>query len=132
MHDIEIYVFEIVLTGISCSHILAIIRVKKFELNQFICPFYSAQTFLNNWSGRFYPYPNQIDWPESNGSRIISERRLIRRGRTKHIILVVWIQVGLGSCQFDFLKKSDQGRRVKRGSRLASNNNNSGNILVCK
>jgi hypothetical protein len=36
------------LTGISCFHILAVIRVKKFELNQFLCPFYSAQTLLNN------------------------------------------------------------------------------------
>jgi hypothetical protein len=62
------------LTGIPCSHILAVIRVRKFELNRFICLFYSAQTLLNTWSGRFYPYPNQIDWPESNGPRIISER----------------------------------------------------------
>jgi hypothetical protein len=43
------------LTGISCSHILAIIRVRKFKLNRFICPFYSAQTLLNTWFGRFYP-----------------------------------------------------------------------------
>jgi SWIM zinc finger len=43
------------LTGIPCSHILAVIRVRKFELNRFICPFYSAQTLLNIWSGYFYP-----------------------------------------------------------------------------
>jgi hypothetical protein len=49
------------LTSIPCSHILAIIRVRKFKLNRFICPFYSAQTLLNIWSGRFYSYPNQID-----------------------------------------------------------------------
>jgi hypothetical protein len=35
------------LIGIPCSHILAVIRVKKIELNQFICYFYSAQTLLN-------------------------------------------------------------------------------------
>jgi SWIM zinc finger len=75
------------LTGIPCSHILAIIRLRKFELNQFICPFYSAQTLLNTWSRSFYLYPNQIDWPESNGPRIIPERRLIRRGHRKHIHL---------------------------------------------
>jgi SWIM zinc finger len=35
------------LTGIPCSHILAVIKVRKFELNRFICPFYSVQTLLN-------------------------------------------------------------------------------------
>jgi hypothetical protein len=75
------------LTSISCFHILTVIRVRKFELNRFICPFYSAQTLLNTWSRHFYPYPNQIDWPESNDPRIIPERRLIRRGRRKHIRL---------------------------------------------
>jgi SWIM zinc finger len=107
------------LTSIPCSHILAIIRVRKFELNRFICPFYNAQTLLNTWSGRFYPYPNQIDWPENNGPRIIPERRLIRRGRRKHIRLPI-------------VMDEIEGRRVKRGSRLASNNNNSYNILVSK
>jgi hypothetical protein len=34
------------LTSIPCSHILEVIRVRKFELNRFICPFYSAQTLL--------------------------------------------------------------------------------------
>jgi SWIM zinc finger len=75
------------LTGISCYHILAVIRVRKFKLNQFLCPFYSAQTILNTWTERFYQYSNQIDWLESNGPRIIPERRLIRRGRRKHIHL---------------------------------------------
>jgi SWIM zinc finger len=27
------------LTGIPCSHVLAVIRVRNFELNQFVCPF---------------------------------------------------------------------------------------------
>jgi SWIM zinc finger len=107
------------LTGIPCSHILAVIRVKKFELNHFICPFYNAQTLLNTYSGRFYPYPNQIDWSESNDPRIILERRLIRRGRRKHIRLPMVID-------------EMEGWQVKRGSKLASNNNNSSNILVCK
>jgi hypothetical protein len=62
------------LTGISCSLILAIIWVKKFELNQFICPFYRAQALLNTWYERFYPYPNQIDSPKSNGLKIIPEQ----------------------------------------------------------
>jgi hypothetical protein len=75
------------LTCISCSHILAVIRVRKFKLNRFICPFYSAQTLLNTWFGRFYPYPNQIDWSESNGPIIIPEQQLIQRGRKKHICL---------------------------------------------
>jgi SWIM zinc finger len=107
------------LTSIPCSHILTVIRVKKFELNRFICPFYSSQTLLNTWSGRFYPYPNQIDWLESNDPRIIPERRLIRRDRRKHIRLPMFMD-------------EMEGRRVKRGSRLASDNDNSGNILVFK
>jgi hypothetical protein len=49
------------LTGLSCSHILAVKRLRKFELNQFIFPFYNAKTHLNTWSRHFYPYPNQID-----------------------------------------------------------------------
>jgi hypothetical protein len=49
------------LTGIPYSHILAVIRVRKFELDRFICPFYSAQALFNIRSERFYPYPNQID-----------------------------------------------------------------------
>jgi hypothetical protein len=107
------------LTRIPYSHILAVIRVRNFELNRFICPFYSGQTLLNTWSECFYPYPNQIDWPESNCSRIIFERRIIRKGRRKYIHLPM-------------IMDEMEGRRVKRGSRLASNNNNSGNILVCK
>jgi hypothetical protein len=35
------------LTGIPCFHILTVIKIKKIELNQFICPFYSSQTLLN-------------------------------------------------------------------------------------
>jgi hypothetical protein len=61
----------------------------------------------------------KIDWPENNGPRIIPERRLIRRGRRKHIRLPI-------------VMDEIEGRQVKRGSRLASNNNNSDNILVSK
>jgi hypothetical protein len=68
------YVFEIEPNWYPCSHILVVIRVRKFELNRFIRPFYSAQALLNTWSGHFYTYPNQIDWTESNGPRIIPER----------------------------------------------------------
>jgi SWIM zinc finger len=89
------------LTGIPCSHILAVIRVRKFELNRFIYPFYSAKTLLNTWFGCFYPYPNQIDWSESNGARIIPERRLIQMGRRKHICLLM-------------IMYEMEGRRVKR------------------
>jgi hypothetical protein len=52
-------------------------------------------------------------------NRIILERRLIQRGRRKHIRLLM-------------VMDEMEGRWVKRGSRLASNNNNSSNILVCK
>jgi hypothetical protein len=34
------------LTSISCFHILAVIRVRKFELNRFICPFIVLKPFL--------------------------------------------------------------------------------------
>jgi MULE transposase domain/SWIM zinc finger len=98
------------LTGIPCSHVLAVIRVRKFELNQFVCPFYSAQALLNTWSSRFYPYPNQIDWPEYNGPNIIPERRLIRKGRRKHI-------------RIPMVMDEMQGRRGKCGSRLKNSGN---------
>jgi hypothetical protein len=75
------------LTSIPCSHILAVIRVRKFELNQFVCHFYCAQALLNSWSSQFYPYPNQTDWPEYNDPNIIPEIRLIRRDRRKHICI---------------------------------------------
>jgi hypothetical protein len=99
------------LTDISCFHILIVIRIWKFKLNRFIRPFYSAQVFLNIWSGHFYLYLNQIDWLESNGPRIISEWWLIWRGHRKHICL---------SMVMDEMKT----QQVKWGSRLASNNNN--------
>jgi hypothetical protein len=62
------------LIGIHALIFWVVIRVRKFELNRFIRLFYSAQALLNTWSGHFYPYPNQIDWTESNGPRIIPER----------------------------------------------------------
>jgi hypothetical protein len=108
-----------VLTKYTMLSYLAVIRVRKFELNRFICPFYSAQTLLNTWSGHFYPYPNQIDWLESNSPRIIPQQRLIRRGRRNHIHL-------------SMIMDEMVGRQVKRGSRLESNNNNTGIILVSK
>jgi SWIM zinc finger len=93
------------LTGIPCSHVLAVIKVRKLELNQFVCLFYCANTLLRTWSGRLYLHPNQIDWPEYNGPDIIPERRLNRKGRRKHIrILMVMDEM--------------QGRRGKHGSRL--------------
>jgi hypothetical protein len=86
------------LTDISCSHILAVIRVRKFKLNRIICLFYSDQGLLNTWYGHIYPHPNQIDWPESNNPRIISERRLIRMGRRKYIRLPMVMDEMEGRC----------------------------------
>jgi hypothetical protein len=60
----------------------------------------------------------QLRLPEIS-NRIILERQLIRRGRRKYICLPM-------------VMDEIEGRWVKRGSRLTSNNNNSDNILVCK
>jgi hypothetical protein len=46
-------------------------------------------------------------------------QRLIQRGRRKHIHLPI-------------VMDEMEGQQVKRGSRLASNNNNLGNISVSK
>jgi hypothetical protein len=51
--------------------------------------------------------------------KLIGQRVMIRRGRRKYIYLLM-------------IMDEMKGRWVKRGSRLASNNNNSGNILVRK
>lgn len=73
------------LTGIPCSHVLAVIRVRHLNLSQFVSPYYTAANLHDTWSGRFHPFPNQYEWLEYTGPTIIPNRKLLRRGRRRHI-----------------------------------------------
>jgi SWIM zinc finger len=44
------------LTGIPCSHMIAMCQHKKFDVYDFIDERYNTAHILNTWSGQFYCY----------------------------------------------------------------------------
>lgn len=72
------------LTGIPCSHFMAVVREMKYDVNLYINPLYRMSIVVQTWSGQWGPKGNQCEWPVYNGPKIIPETRLIKKGRRRH------------------------------------------------
>jgi hypothetical protein len=107
------------LTGIPCSHVLAVIRVRKFSLPMFVSNFYSVANLVNTWKGRFYPYPNQREWSLYEGPIMIPKRTWIRRGRRRHIRLSM------------VMDEMEGRRRKRRGRPLKKRPDGGKNFQLC-
>lgn len=71
------------LTGIPCSHVLAVCRKRKVDANKFLNPYYRLQILVGTWSADFHPYGNQTEWPKYNGAVIIPDQTSMRAGPRK-------------------------------------------------
>jgi SWIM zinc finger len=69
------------LTGIPCSHVIAVYQHRNFDMYGFIDERYNTAHLLNTWSGQFHCYGDQQVWPPYLGETIISNKELIKIGR---------------------------------------------------
>lgn len=70
------------LTGIPCSHVLAVCQLSKLNENTFVHHSYSLTKLVDTYSESFHPYggyPHQ--WPPYTGLTIVPEHRLIKLGK---------------------------------------------------
>ncbi|KAJ3705362.1 hypothetical protein LUZ61_009067 [Rhynchospora tenuis] len=58
------------LTGLPCSHILAVCGKAGVDSNQFVHGFYSAHTLLQTWTPEFNGFGNPDEWPRHNGPEL--------------------------------------------------------------
>ena len=79
------------LTGIPCSHILAVCRIRNFNAENFVHDLYSVNKLAETWSGQFHPFENQCEWPTYRGPTIVPDRSLIKLGRRKHKRNRMWM-----------------------------------------
>jgi hypothetical protein len=73
------------LTGIPCSHFMAVVRAMHYDENLYISPFYSISMLAQTWGACFEPKDNQSEWPlEPRAPKIKPDKRLIKKGRRRH------------------------------------------------
>ncbi|XP_074266184.1 uncharacterized protein LOC141588651 [Silene latifolia] len=63
-----------------CSHILSVCRAYSLSWSQFVDSFFSSEEYLNSYSARFHPIPDEDNWAPYNGPTIIVDEGQ-RRGR---------------------------------------------------
>ena len=72
------------LTGIPCSHFMAVVREMRYNENLYVNPLYRMSIVAQTWSGHWEPKGNQCEWPVYEGPKIKPESRLIKKGRRRH------------------------------------------------
>ena len=81
------------LTGIPCVHVLSVCRLRNYNENTFVNPYYSISTQIHSWSGQFHVYDNQNEWPRYDGAILVPEQRLIKLGRRRHNRVQMWMDI---------------------------------------
>ena len=77
------------LTGIPCSHFMAVVREMRYDENLYINPLYSVSMLVQTWAAEFGPKGNQCEWPTYEGPTIKPNRKLIKKGRRRHNRIVM-------------------------------------------
>jgi MuDR family transposase/MULE transposase domain/SWIM zinc finger len=72
------------LTGIPCSHLLAVCALRSFNSNHLVDAAYDARQLLATWTLQFHRPGSPDKWPDYTGVAYSPDCNSVKRGRRKH------------------------------------------------
>lgn len=73
------------LTGIPCSHLLAVCAFRSFNSNHLVDAAYDARQLLATWTLQFHRPGRPEEWPDYTGVAYSPDCKSVKRGRRKHV-----------------------------------------------
>jgi hypothetical protein len=63
--------------------VIAVCAARNFDPNQFTHQYYRVNALVHTWEGTFEIFDREKDLSEYNGDKIISDHKLVKKGRRK-------------------------------------------------
>ncbi|KAJ1695999.1 hypothetical protein LUZ63_012697 [Rhynchospora breviuscula] len=86
------------LTGIPCSHLLAVCAYRSINADHLVDAAYDARQLLATWTPQFHNPGNPKEWPEYAGVAYSLDFKSIKRGRRKKDVWSPTLEYRCGMC----------------------------------